>query len=181
MRIRYKDSYQKVTGIDAQGRMADQYAYVGGHYVLPFDERRKRATGWMQLALFAGQAGALGLAGMVNPDSSRTFYVVYPYLFVYLPLLFLLLGIVSYMGCGLRLQVDMYDKSIRRIRRSQWGVILMAALAAACDVAYLILNRGQVRLGRELLYLGGLIVVAALGIAYGKCYDRMFSGIILDP
>ncbi len=180
MRNKYKDSYQKVTGLDAGGRLGDQYIYIGGHYVLPFDARKKRNTSLIQFGLFAPLAAVVVLAGMVNPSSSRTFWVVYPYLFLYLPLLYLLLGLISYLDCGLRIQVDVYDKSIRRIRHSVWGIIVMAGIAALCDVVYLILYHGQIDLFRELFYLGFLVAAAVLGIGYGFCYDRMFSGIVLE-
>lgn len=180
MRNKYKDSYQKVTGLDARGRVTDQYIYIGGHYVLPFDEKKKKRTSLIQFGFFAGFAVVLVLTGMVNQPSSRTFWVVYPYLFLYLPVLYLLMGTISYLDCGLRVQMDVYDKSIRRIRHSVWGIIIMAGFASVCDLVYLFLYHGQIELLRELVYLAGLVLMAVLGLGYGVCYDRMFSGIVLE-
>lgn len=180
MRNRYRDSYRKTTGVDGRGKAITQYVYNGEFYILPFDRRQKRKTNLINAAFTAVMAVLLVLDGMVNQDSSRTFWVVYPYIFIYLPLLFLLLGVVSYMDCGTRIQVDQYDKSIRRIRRSVWGVIVLSAIAAVCDVVFLVLYHDGIQLGREVIYLAGLLLTAAAGIGYGFCYDRMFAGITVE-
>lgn len=180
MRNKYKDSYRKTTEIDARGRMVDRYVYAGGYYVLPFDEQKKKNTNLINLGFAAFLAVILLLTGMVNQSSSRTFWVVYPYLFIYLPLIYLIIGVIDYLGCGLHIQIDVYDKSIRRIRHSVWGIIIMSGIAVICDVIYLILFHGHIELARELIYLAGLVFLVVTGVCYGICYDRMFAGIILE-
>lgn len=180
MRNKYKDSYHKTTGIDARGRVTERYVYAGGYYVLPFDEKKKKNTNFINLGFTALLAVILVLTGMVNQGSSRTFWIVYPYIFVYLPLFYLVMGVLGYLDCGLRIQIDVYDKSIRRIQHSVWGIIIMAGIAVVCDVIYLILFHGQTDLVRELVYLTGLVFLVVTGVCYGICYDRMFAGIVLE-
>lgn len=180
MKNKYRDHYQKITGVDRKGRAVNHYVYNGMRYVLPYDEKQKKKTNWMQIGLTALITVLQLVTGMINQDSSHTFWVVYPYIFVYLPLIFLLLGVISYLECGIRIQEDQYDKSIRRIRRSVWGVIVLSVLAAVCDIVYLVLYRGSINMVREVLYLSGLLLTTGAGIGYGICYDRMFAGIMTE-
>lgn len=149
-------------------------------HILPFDEKGKKKTNYFQLLYVFLMTVILFLVGMINQDSSRTFWIVYPYFFLFLPLIYLWRGVLGYVSCGVRISGNAYARSIQRIRRSAWGGIVLTAIAIACDVVFLVLYHGQIRVGRELVYLVGLLVYLVSGIAYGYFYDRMFAGILVE-
>jgi hypothetical protein len=42
------------------------------------------------------------------------------------------------------------------------------------------MHSAQADLGRELLYLGCLMVLVLLGIWFGRQYDRLYAGAVID-
>ena len=76
MRNRYKDDYRETYRLNDRGQRVREYEYVGRFYVLPFDGERKKKTAGVNLLYAAGLTAAAVFAGMLNPDSSRTFWIV---------------------------------------------------------------------------------------------------------
>ena len=85
LKNKYKNDFQKTSRMDAKGRMVQDSIYIGDIYVLPFDEKKKKQTNRVTLGFAAAMVAIQLLAGMMNQDSSRTFWIVYPYLFIFLP------------------------------------------------------------------------------------------------
>ena len=94
----YQKDYQNELKQNRHGLLVTRTSYQGEFYVLPFDEQQKRRTGILNviwtIALWVIELGM----GLINPDSSRTAWIVFPYLFVILPLGYMLYGAVSYIG-----------------------------------------------------------------------------------
>ena len=82
---RFKDDYSWNARLNGKGRVVDDICYTGYYYILPFSEKEKKKTNWINMAFAAILLVLQVVAGMVNQDSSRTFWVLYPYLFTFLP------------------------------------------------------------------------------------------------
>lgn len=176
----YKDDYSRFLRLNGKGRVVPDISYVGDYYVLPFDEGKKKKTG-LENMLFSILLFVIQLVeGMLNQDSSRTFWIVYPYLFVFLPLAYMILGSVSYFGVPLKMQKAHYEMSLARIHRSCIGAMVLVVISALLDLIYIIVNRSSIRLGMELLYLVLHVLFFAVAFAYGKYYDRMYAGLTIE-
>ena len=80
----FKDDYSRFLRLNGKGRVVDDICYIGDYYILPLDERQKKKTNLVNIG-FAAVFFLIQIAmGMVNQDSSRTFWIVYPYLFIFL-------------------------------------------------------------------------------------------------
>lgn len=169
---RYKDDYQK-TG-------AGKYDYIGKHYTLPMDEKGKTRSGWVNLGVLAGFFLLEICGGLVNQDSSRTAWIVFPYLFLYLPTFYMGMGAFTYLAAPLRMERSAYERSLLRMRRSCIGIMALAGLGILLDVVYIALYFHQILLIKELIYLAFLGAAELLGVCYGKLYDRMYAGITVD-
>lgn len=180
MRNRFKDDYKETTRLDAKGRVVRNFDYVGRIYVLPFDEKKKRMTSRVNLAFVAGLTAIQVIAGLLNPDSSRTFWIVYPYLFIYLPLFYAFFGVYSYSEATTRMQSAQYQHGLVRIRRSLLAVMVLAAINALLDVIYMIIHRGEIRLGIELVYCLMFVLLIVGVVCYGRFYDRNFARITIE-
>lgn len=177
---RYKDDYSRALKLNRRGRVVPDISYVGDYYVLPFDESQKKKCCWLNV-LAAVLLFVIHLVeGMLNQDSSRTFWIVYPYLFVFLPVCYMFIGAVSFFGVPLRMQKAHYETSLLRIRHSCIGSMVLVGLSAILDVVYMVIHRSSVDFGKELLYFGfhALFLIAAF--AYGKYYDRVYGGIVME-
>lgn len=82
---RFKDDYSWNARLNGKGRVVDDICYTGTYYILPFTEQEKKKSNWLNMAFAAVLLILQVAAGMVNQDSSRTFWVLYPYLFTFPP------------------------------------------------------------------------------------------------
>ena len=106
---RFKDDYSWSARLNGKGRVVDDICYTGTYYILPFTEQEKKKSNWLNMAFAAVLLILQVAAGMVNQDSSRTFWVLYPYLFTFLPVFYFLVGAFSYWSDPLRMQQAQYD------------------------------------------------------------------------
>lgn len=180
MRNKFKGDYRETTRLDANGRVVRDYDYVGRFYVLPFDEKTKRRTAWINLCYVLAITAVQVLAGLLNQDSSHTFWIVYPYLFLYLPLFYAFFGVHAYSEASLRMQSAQYEQGLVRIRKSLIAVLVLAAVNAVLDIVYIIIHRGEIRLGTEIAYCFTFLVQIAGVAAYGRFYDRNYGGITVE-
>ena len=180
MKNRFKDDYRETARLDSRGRAVRGYDYVGRIYVLPFDGKKKWRTVWITLLYALGLTAVQVAAGLLNPDSSHTFWIVYPYLFIYLPLFYAFFGVYAYAEATTRMQSVQYEHGLVRIRRSFVAVMVLAALNVVLDVAYMIVHRGEIRLGVELAYCLMFVLLIVGVICYGRFYDRNFGGIVVE-
>jgi hypothetical protein len=176
----YKDDYSRFLRLNRKGKVVPDISYLGDYYVLPFDEKQKKRTGICNL-LGAGLLLAIQIAaGLMNPDSSRTFWIVYPYLFTLLPLAYMIAGAVRYFEVPLRMQKAHYETSIARIKHSCIGTMVLAGISAVLDIVYMLVHRGDFHVGRELCYFGCQVVCLLAAAAYGRYYDRTYGGITIE-
>ena len=81
----YQKDYLNELKQNRHGLLVTRTSYQGDFYVLPFDEQQKRRTGILNVS-WTIALGVIELGmGLINPDSSRTAWIVLPYLFVILP------------------------------------------------------------------------------------------------
>lgn len=178
LKNRYKDEYTNTSYVDANGRVRKSTIYNGNFYVLPVTEQQKKRYAWVNLLFALLTAGAFALGGCINPDSSRTAWIVFPYLCMFLPIGYLFIGAVSFFDAHLRMERAAYEGSLLRIMRSCRGILIMTALSALLDVLFIILYHGRIQLGKELLYLVSHLLIGGIVIGYGILYDRMYGQIV---
>ncbi len=149
-------------------------------YVLQMDQEQKRVSVRRSLLYAAGALVLHAAAGLLNQPSSRCFYVVFPYLFAFLPLIYALLGVLTYSGAAVRMSSRQYREGIRRIRRSLLGVFWLKVIGMVLDGVYLLRHFGEGNPGRELIYFLLHLPVIALIVLYGRYYDRTFADIQVE-
>ncbi len=177
---KYSEEYDRVLKLNKRGRAYTDAVYKGGYYVLPFDEKGKKKRSWINIGAVFLLFAIWLMAGLLNQDSSKTFWIVYPYLFILLPLGYMLMGAVSFFGAPLRMQNAQYQTSLARLKHSCIGAMCLSGLSALLDIIYIFTHWGDIALARELLYLASHIVFIVAAFAYGKCYDRIYSGITVE-
>ena len=180
LRNQFKDDYSQFVRLSGKGRVVDDICYVGDYYVLPLDKAGKRKSNLANLGFAAVLMLIQVAAGMVNQDSSRTFWIVYPYLFIFLPLAYLFVGVFSSWGDPVRMQKAQYETGVARMRRSSIGAMALSAFSAVLDAVYMLLHHGEIRMGRELLYLSCHILFLSAAFLYGAYYNKTYGGLRIE-
>ena len=177
---RYKDDYSKSAQLNERGRIVDDICYVGDYYILPFDKETKKKTVIMNLLVSVLLLVIQFIAGLLNADSSRTFWIVFPYMFVFLPIGYLFVGAVSYAGSPLKMQKAHYEMGLLRMRRSVIGAMVLEGINAVLDIIYILLHFKNMTIGKEVIYLLCHIVFIGIAFLYGKYYTKTYGRLIIE-
>lgn len=177
---KYKDDYTKSAKLNGRGRIVEDICYVGDYYILPFNENEKKKKSIVNLFAAVLLFGVQLMAGLVNADSSRTFWIVFPYMFVFLPIGYLFVGVVSDAGSPLKMQKAHYELGLLRIRRSVIGAMVLVGINAVLDIIYILIHIENVTMGKELLYLLCHIVFIGIAFLYGKYYSQTYGNLIIE-
>lgn len=177
---KYKDDYSWFTRLTDKGRVVDDICYTGDYYILPFNMERKKKTNLVNIGFSVLLLGILTAAGMVNQESSRTFWIVYPYIFIFLPLGYMILGAVSYLSVPLRMQKAHYETGLARINHSLKGTMALSAVCVILTIVYIILHFGSVSLGREFAYISFHCLFLSVAFLYDRYYNRTYGGVTIE-
>lgn len=138
--------------------------YDGNYYAcrLSETELRKKKIHCLALAL-CSNATVLGV-GLINTSGSRVIYVALPYVSLFIPTFFCLMGVLRFMVVGNKLEYATFDKSQNRIYRSTIGQIILSSVVALGDICYLLLYENIENLLREIVFLGGMLFVLIISL-----------------
>jgi hypothetical protein len=170
--------------VDQNGKFKDRFYYTGDIYRLPFDTAEKKKTylpctafGMLVIASLIGQ-------GFIDQSSSRTVWVVMPYLFQFLPALYYGLGLMEYISSNPNMTKAAFEQGVRRMKNSMIGLIFLAIVSFLADLIYIfkfhVYGLDKIILVREAIYLFWhlLTVLTAFGFRY--YYNRHFAGITVE-
>ena len=150
--------------------------------VLPFgaDEKRKKAL--VNLGFSFVFLLLQIVAGSLNPSSSRTVWIFYPYIVVFLPIAYFFSGALFFMKATERLSRKVWEKSLARCRHSGVALLVLAAVNALLELVFILLNRGEFSgwgfasgAGRDVAYFAVFLCMTAVCVLYGIFFDRSFS------
>lgn len=176
---KYKDDYTKDLRLNAGGRIVDDICYVGDYYILPFNENTKKKTNVINIVCALFLLGIQVIEGLLNADSSRIFWIVFPYMFVFLPIFYMFVGAVNYMGSPIKMQKAHYETGLVRIRRSCIGAMILEGINVILDIVYIILHFNDISNAREFIYLLSQVLFLLVAFTYGKYYDRTYGSLVI--
>jgi hypothetical protein len=179
MKKYYKD-YKMVPRKLPDGKIKYEAEYTGKYYICQLDETRLRKIKLYFLALvLCSGATAIGI-GFFNNPGSRVMYVSIPYVSLFLPLVFSLLGTLKFATSGNKLEQAEYDETILRIRRAAVWQIVLAGLAFLGDVIYIITEKDKDIFRKEAAFALSMLLITVLNIIFVKL-QRGVTYQVKDP
>ena len=106
----------------------EKYKNDNRYYKLDINEIEKKKIKFYNWLYLFGMLFFWIMAGLVNQDSSRTFYVLFPYYFIFLPIIYFGYGALNFSGVEVVMDGIAYDGSIRRMHRSGLGIIIWTGI-----------------------------------------------------
>lgn len=177
---KYKSEYKASTRLTSGGKMVQDYYYIGEYYCLPLNEQQKKKAKVSNLLFGLAMLLLTLTAGMMNPDSSRTLWIVLPYMCILLPCAYMLLGVWNFWDAPVRMEHSVYNASVVRMQRSCWGVIIVAFINIVLDIAFILVYNSEINIIKESLYCLVLAAVVFTGIGFGKFYDRTYVPVTME-
>lgn len=149
-------------------------------YKLDINETEKKKANLWNWIYFAGMLLFWILAGLVNQDSSRTFYVLFPYYFIFLPIIYFGYGVLNFSGLSLVMDGIAYDGSVRRMHRSGLGIIIWTGINILLDIIYIIVNFQTANITKEVIYCMLLAGIMVVGFLFAKFYDKNYASLATE-
>ncbi len=177
---KYKSDYKQVQSLGPDGKLKTVTYYDGSYYKLPYDEKQFKKNKIICLIFSVEFLLVYVMAGLINPDSSKTAWIVFPYLFIFLPTALNFLAVFNLFGLKNGMERVGYEAGIIRMKNSSIAIIVLAILNILLDLIFIIINRHNVNFVLEISYIVLLLILIISVIAFGKKYDKMFGGVILD-
>lgn len=120
------------------------------------------------------------VSGLINPPSSHSFLVFYPYAFIFLPFAFLLYASVRLFVLPETITKKQWDKSLGSLKHSDIGLIIVSGICVVCEIVFISTHISDLKdsasMTVELLFCGLQIVLLSSSVLYGFFYDKNFSG-----
>jgi hypothetical protein len=161
---KYVKDYKLVTKLLPNGKTRNETEYIGEYYIsrLSGKELTKRKVYCLALAL-CSDIMMIGI-GLINTVGSRVAYVALPYVILFLPSVYCLMGAVRFITAKDKLEHTAFDRSVNRIRKSATGQIILSAIAVIGDIICLFSIKNLEKLFLEAIFLSGMIVILILSI-----------------
>ncbi len=149
-------------------------------YRLPYDHKQKRKNSLICIVYSLCELLIFVLAGLINQDSSRTFWIVFPYLFLFLPITFQLLGAINLILSDDIMAEKSFNNSLGRIKTSARLLIVLSVLNLVLDIVFILFHFGQIAISSEIIYLVCIVLIIIASIVFGFIFDKLFAGLIKE-
>ncbi len=152
-------------------------------FVLPNDKKKKRKGALINLCFCFLFIALLVAAGLVNQSSSRTAWIFYPYIVLFLPAAYFAFGACAFASLSLAAETGQgrdslsrkeWEKSLARCKHSGGALLVLSGINALLEIVFIVLHRND-GIMRDFVYLGVLLCIILVCVLYGIYFDRNFS------
>ena len=172
MKKYYKD-YKLVSKTLPNGKIKQVAEYIGNYYICQLSETdfNRFKLYHLTLALCSGTI-AIGV-GLLNHPGSRVAYVALPYVSLFLPIAFSLIGTMGFMFSGLKLEQAAYDKTKKRIHRSTIWQIALSSIVSLGNFVFTLIKGSTDTLLKNWIFTGGMLLILVINLAFLKLQKRV--------
>lgn len=151
---KYTKQYRTETTIDKNNKKVRNIVYTGDYYEV---KKEKAERKWFFTSAVVFMILHFGV-GILNTSSSRVFYVALPYTVLFLPGVYFLLGVFTFLRADKKMELPTYEKSVVRMKKSLRGLLWGLEYLVIAEMIFLFLGVSQERLQggevfREIVFL----------------------------
>lgn len=150
---KYKLDYKVETELHENKKPTRQIIYTGNYYNLTMAEEETKNTRKIQLIYTIIISCFFISGGFLNNDGSRAFYIILPYVTMFIIIAYLIMGLIGLKNLSAKMEYAIYDKSILRINRTAKGIKWISSYLVIADIIFMISSRNTVNWKIELLFL----------------------------
>lgn len=167
-RHRYSSDYE-VLETEHQGKKKIKYktelVYKGKYYIVETKQDLAKKLQVIQMISMLLIACIYGFLGFLNHGGSHVIYVSLPYIIIFLPIYYGIMGSVKYLNVSNRMTTMEYERSVIRLKKSSLLILIFSITTCIGQSIYLIRNGKKASNQLELLFLLGMIFIIFLVFA----------------
>lgn len=153
----------------------ERFRYVGNYYIFSMEQDRRNKRCVQQLIFALVQLILIVTAGFLNSPGSYKLYIVLPYLSMILPLLYYVMGSISFRKAPTRMQRHEYDVSIFRLMKSVLGLFFLSFFTMVGDTVFLVLEADVVQQKAEIVFYIIMIILMIMNYIALLAHNRMMK------
>lgn len=158
---KFRDDYEIVTTVDDRGNPSRKAVYTGQYFEVSLDGAGVRKFRWQNLLLLAVTVGLHFGAGFLDNQGMRQFYIILPYAFAFLPMIYLGAGVFRLPGEVRPFRREEVELSFNRMRSSRIGLIIFLGLGALGEAGFFLFTSALEQPALEILFLALELIAAA--------------------
>ena len=135
---RYADDYKIVVEVDEKGKERKKAVYNRNYFSVSLDEQGLKEIKRNSLILFILIVILHVTAGFLSSQGMYQFYVAFPYVFAFLPLYFLIAGILRLPKEKRPYRRDEIGHSFRRMKKNSLALFILLAIAVIGEFVFLV-------------------------------------------
>ena len=159
---KYQKDYELILKTKANGKIKEEVKYIGDYYVSQLNDETLKIKKILYFALSLSSVIVLILLGIINTSSSRVLYVALPYVCMFPPAIYSLIGSIQFLKLENRIEYVKYDKTRNRVRKSTLGMIVISLLTIIGDAFFIFYHYPINKFLIELIFLTGLIFLLTI-------------------
>lgn len=138
------------------------YDYIGPTYAFGADKEARRKLKILYALLAVIMIGAFILSGFVTPPAAQKWYVLGPYAFMFLPLVFLIKDIALFVMSKSEMKQWNYDSSVAQLKITAYITLGLSAFSLIGCLVNLIFTADRLQGGVNML-IGSILTVLCSG------------------
>lgn len=170
---KYIQDYVPDSKVKDNGKIIQEVKYAGDYYeysLSAIEYQRMRRVILIALVMIT----VIYLpAGFLNNSGSFCFYVLLPYITIFLPLTYLLRAYIRTPRELQRMEFAIYDKSYLRVKFSLVGIIATSLATVVGDIVFIVRNVSEIALVKEVVFCIGIIVILVIAILVLRYHNRI--------
>lgn len=165
---KYRSDYE-VHETQLPGRDKPKYKkelkYIGKYYIRLTNEPEFKAISKLSILCMLLIAGIFLGLGYLNNQGSRLIYVILPYIIMFLPIYYGIMGSLKMLRVKERMTVLEYERSSVRIKKSSLSLTVMAIATAMGEGIFLLRNLDQQsKIATDYFFFAGVIIILILSL-----------------
>lgn len=168
----YSNQYEATPQLSGKrGRwLKYDYAYKGDYFRYDVSDKKLLRIRILCAAVTLVCAALFVAAGLINTTGTRRLWVALPYVFMFLPIAFMIYDCVKQFFAKREMTEKERDSVVAEMRKATLGLVIASGLTVAGTAVFLLTERAS-ELAGELTFMGMMLLVFILSFVLWK-YQR---------
>lgn len=164
-RGKYRKDYE--TQVEIQGKKTKRtLIYKGKYYKIDIEEQKLKKMKITYSILCCLTLLSFLFVGFQNTAGSRKFYIILPFIFTFLPIFYEIMGTIKFITNRPKMTVIEYDSSLKRVKRSTIGIMILSLSSGFGEIAFLVKNKITDVTSLEYRFLSGILFMAFISYLF---------------
>lgn len=170
--------YRLEPEMGSRGRIKEVPVYIGGYYFLDDKDSSYKKVAGRILGLVFLSFIFFVLAALPDPRGLRQIYIALPYISLFLPYAFTVVGCVTLLGVKDGMNEIQYADGIKRILRDSIIARVMIVMSAIAEIAFTAFNATKCKMSEEIFLFACVAVMFFLNEMRYRNINKVMDAMI---